>query len=134
MEIDKQLESLESKLIAHIDARFDTMEEKVLEKVLETLEKIIARLPEKRKEREKPKDLLFQSHKKGILATGNTKEHKDKLKKYGGKWNPSLRGWVFTLQEGRRAAEKMKKKVEHVIVMDNIYQDTPVSSSSSDSD
>lgn len=33
---------------------------------------------------------------KALLVQGETYPHREALKKMGGKWNESLRGWVFS--------------------------------------
>jgi hypothetical protein len=40
-------------------------------------------------------DLLASPYKRSYLVTGNTKEHKDKLKEIGCSWNGKLAGWVL---------------------------------------
>lgn len=40
-------------------------------------------------------DLTFSTYKKSFLITGNTKDHKNKIKEIGGSWNGSLSGWVL---------------------------------------
>ena len=39
--------------------------------------------------------LCMASYKKAVLVTGNTKPVKERLKQLGGRWNWTLRGWVF---------------------------------------
>lgn len=39
--------------------------------------------------------ITIAEYKKGVLVTGETYEHRDALREMGGKWNSSLRGWVF---------------------------------------
>jgi len=51
--------------------------------------------------------LNLKDYKKGLLLTGDTKPHSEKLKELHGKWNRSLKGWVFSC--------KRKKKVEDFI-------------------
>ena len=40
--------------------------------------------------------LELKEHGKGLLVTGDTKSCKDDLKSLGGKWNPTLNGWVYS--------------------------------------
>lgn len=40
-------------------------------------------------------DLFLNPYGRGYLVTGNTLDHKVTLKGLGGKWNPSLKGWIF---------------------------------------
>ena len=42
--------------------------------------------------------LVIQRHKQGIVVTGDTKEYKEILKEYNGKWNSKLYGWVFPIR------------------------------------
>jgi hypothetical protein len=37
-----------------------------------------------------------EKYEKAILVTGDTKPHKDAMKACGGKWNSSLKGWIFS--------------------------------------
>lgn len=48
--------------------------------------------------------LTIRPHKKAILVEGDTMNVKPQLKTAGGRWNPSLIGWVFP---GKRQAEIM---------------------------
>ena len=41
-------------------------------------------------------ELYMQCYKKCLLITGNTIKYKDELKKYNGKYNATLKGWVFS--------------------------------------
>lgn len=52
----------------------------------------------------------FKIYKKSVLVTGNTKPHKEFLKKYKASWNPTLKGWILNRERGRRCAKKFKKK------------------------
>lgn len=38
---------------------------------------------------------------KKYLVTGKTYDHKDALRKMGGKWSPELNGWVVTCGSNR---------------------------------
>ena len=40
--------------------------------------------------------LQIQTHGKGYLVTGDTKDYKETLKSLGGSWNRGLQGWVFS--------------------------------------
>ena len=40
-------------------------------------------------------DLFLNPYGRGYLVTGNTLNHKATLKGLGGKWNPTLKGWIF---------------------------------------
>ncbi len=37
-----------------------------------------------------------ETYEKALLITGETKDIKDKLKVLGGKWNNSVKGWIFS--------------------------------------
>lgn len=50
----------------------------------------------------------FNPYKKGILATGDTKPHKEILKKHGGKFNPTLKGWIFSKENGEKAQKALQ--------------------------
>lgn len=48
---------------------------------------------------------------KSFLVKGDTKSIKDELKKLGGRWNPTLGGWVFAKSHEIEVAEFIKKNV-----------------------
>ena len=81
------------------------------------------------------KRLVFSVYKKSILASGNTLEHRERLKRYKGKWNNNLKGWIFYRENGVKAAAKMKKKLseEKILIKEGVFEELS-SSDSSDSE
>ena len=51
-------------------------------------------------------DVRVESYsEKAIIVRGDTKTYKDDLKKLGGKWNSTLKGWVFPKTQQRNVEE-----------------------------
>jgi len=55
--------------------------------------------------------LELRNYKKGILLVGEgTKEIKEKLKEFGGRWNPTLKGWIFRASGSENLCKFIKEK------------------------
>lgn len=54
--------------------------------------------------------LELKNYKRCLLLTGETKPIKDELKAVGGKWNPTLKGWIFKQSDSINVIEFAKKK------------------------
>lgn len=54
---------------------------------------------------------IFDYTEKSILIKGDTKPLKEKLKELGGRYNPTLGGWIFS--------KKKKEEIQKSLVLDN---------------
>lgn len=55
---------------------------------------------------------------KSFLITGDdTKKYKEKLKELGGKWNSTLKGWIYSIKN----EEKVKEWMSSIIVNEEEY-------------
>ena len=76
---------------------------------------------------------------KSVVVTGNTKEYKEDLKAYGGRWNGRLRdgpGWIFPkhkkgilekwIETGQRIVEDTRSKVNVDHKPRQVSSDSPV--------
>lgn len=55
--------------------------------------------------------LTLKNHKRALLLVGDTKEIKEKLKEAGGRWNGTLKGWIFKPD----AKESILKGIDGVV-------------------
>lgn len=80
-----------------------------MEEIIARLEKLEAMME---KLNQKPKMVsdtpTFTPYKKGVLASGDTRPHKEKLKSLGGKYNPTLKGWIFSKENGEKAMKEFQ--------------------------
>jgi SprT protein len=60
---------------------------------------------------------------KALLVKGDTRPHKEQLKEIGGKWNPTLKGWIFSKRHTQEV-EALVQKISNV--------DSPVRKTSCD--
>jgi len=52
---------------------------------------------------------------KGLWVSGNTVNHKDKLKEMGGSWNSSRKSWVFSIQKQQILLDYFQLSSEQII-------------------
>ena len=50
---------------------------------------------------------------KSIIVKGNTKLYKSNLMELGGKWNPTLQGWIFASSK-KETVDKVNKLVDDI--------------------
>ena len=62
-------------------------------------------------------------YKKGIKVSGNTKPHKDMIKKHGGRWNSMLKSWIFTIEKGTLFSLIASKQIENIIIEEQILSE-----------
>ncbi len=53
---------------------------------------------------------------KSILVSGETINYKDNLKEIGGLWNPTLKGWIFSISKKDKVTELINNIKSKVIV------------------
>ena len=59
---------------------------------------------------------------KSFVVTGDTKQHKEELKKLGGKWNSNLScgaGWIFSLKSKEQVEKFVNEGVSSIEVSDD---------------
>ena len=81
---------------------------RTMEEIIKRLEKLEAMMEELQKPSSKNCTPTFTPYKKGILASGDTRPHKEKLKSLGGKYNPTLKGWIFSKENGEKAIKEFQ--------------------------
>lgn len=122
----KQMNSLSEHYMHEMEAnktneQFIQIEKSVLDKILERLnvlesllreQKIRAHSDSSASSLEEPVDKVveFKIYKRSVLATGNTKPHREFMRKNKGSFNSTLKGWIFNKDNGRKAAKRFKKK------------------------
>ena len=84
------------------EARTTKMDSKI-DKILAT----IAQLQREVESLRSKEEVEFKEYKKSILVTGDTKPHKETLKKYKGRWNPTLNGWILSRDNAVEAKEEI---------------------------
>ena len=72
------------------------MDNSKIDSILATLDTLRREVEALRDNGEKAEDITFETYKKSILVSGNTKPVKEVLKSNGARWNPTLKGWVMT--------------------------------------
>ena len=55
--------------------------------------------------------VVIKLYKNGVLCSGDTNFIKDIIKKCSGRWNFSLKGWILTINNGKKLARKLQEKL-----------------------
>ena len=82
----------------------------LLEAILERLVKLEEKMTPKTVNTTPKNGLVeIEVYKQGIRVFGDTLIHKEKIKSFGGKWNPSLKSWIMSKESGQQFGMYMRE-------------------------